>query len=58
MYYRQSTINTGEEGAIGDWELDGFLLHGLMMLIAAVNLRLILRVCVEHPEFTIKSYKN
>jgi hypothetical protein len=70
VYYRQSTINAGEEGAIGDWELDRFLLQGLMMkmimlmlmlrlqLTGALNLSLILRVCVEHPEFTIQSCKN
>jgi hypothetical protein len=63
MYDRQSTINTGEEGAIGNWKLDGFLLQGLMLLlrlqlIGALNLGLILRVCAEHSEFTIQSYKN
>jgi hypothetical protein len=62
MYYRQSTINAGEERAIGDWELDRFLLQGLLLLrlqlIGALNLSMILRVRVEHSEFTIQSYKN
>lgn len=61
MYYRQSTIDAGEERAIGDWELDRFLLQRMLLrlqLIGALNLGLILRVCVEHSEFTIQSYKN
>jgi hypothetical protein len=66
MYYRQSTINTGEERAIRDWKFDRFLLQGLMMmmlqlrlqLIGALNLGLILSVCVEHSEFAIQSYKK
>jgi len=62
MYDGQSTIHTGEEWAIGNGELNRFLLHMLMLvrlqLIATLNLWMMLRLCVENSEFTIQPWQE